>query len=671
AVYEARHRLLDERRVIKTIRPQLREDEDLQQRFLREAQVAAKMRHPHIAALHDFAFTEDGTAYIVMEHIEGRNLRDFQRGGGRLSVPQVASIAEQALGALGYLHARRFVHRDISTDNLMIGWEGDAPRVTLIDLGLAKSLEGSDYRTKTGMVVGKVRYISPEQLNSGNEGVEVDARADLYSFGVVLYELLTGELPIVGADDMSLIAGHLYRAPRPFDETDAASDVPSALRTVVMRSLEKRPDYRYESAELMAAAIQEAMRVEPTRAFDVPDHHEQPTVRMPAPRRPGDPHQATETVAGMAQAQATQPAVVPGQPAVTRPAVPQHLSPQAPPEDVDSGARTVITELQVDAPPSASPTRPSSATAPTTAPAPTSPRRGLVFGAVAVAAIVGLAFFWFGRGERVVAPTDGTEPVAEAPATLDDVFWGDYHAVVIGIDTYTKLPDLDMAVADARAVAEVLERRFGFQVTLIENADRITLVDTLYEVASRLDARDNLLVYYAGHGTVTQMTPWWQAADSAPDDVTQWIATQSDVADHLDRLALRHLLVISDSCFAGALGEVDAPPTPSADERVTVIRDRVRRPSRMVLASGGLSPVLDAGGSGRHSIFATALLDALETLDEPIGATELFQQLDAEVAAAADQLGFEQQPVLATLRSRRDEGGELFFVPAPPNASGE
>ncbi len=141
AVYKVRHRVLGKLRVIKTIRPQLQSDQDLQNRFLREAQVAAGLRHPNIAAVHDCAFTNNGTAYIVMEHIEGQNLRDYQRSGGRLSVEQVVEAGRQALDALGYLHSKSFVHRDISTDNMMISWHDGLPTVTLIDLGLAKSLE--------------------------------------------------------------------------------------------------------------------------------------------------------------------------------------------------------------------------------------------------------------------------------------------------------------------------------------------------------------------------------------------------------------------------------------------------------------------------------------------------------------------------------------------------
>ncbi len=262
SIYRARHRYLDEIRVIKTIRPQLRDDEELQARFLREAQVAAKLRHAHIASIYDFTMTDDGVACIVMEYIDGLNLREVQRSQRRLSVNEIRQVAHQVLGALTYLHDRQLCHRDISTDNLMLSWDAAGKPVTkLIDLGLAKSLEAPQWQTKTGMVVGKVRYIAPEQLSRGAPGVVIDARCDLYSFGVVLYELLTDQLPISGEDEVSLIAGHLHRDPRSFSETDPHGRIPELLRAVVLRALAKKPDDRFTSAAAFSAALDRINRL--------------------------------------------------------------------------------------------------------------------------------------------------------------------------------------------------------------------------------------------------------------------------------------------------------------------------------------------------------------------------------------------------------------------------
>jgi serine/threonine-protein kinase len=190
SLYKVRHRLLDEVRVVKVIRS--RPDavgEEGADRFLAEARAATKLRHPNVAVLHDFAAGEDGQAFIVMEYIDGWNLLEVLNGFGPPPVPLTLEIARQSLKALGYLHRHKIVHRDVSPDNLMLTRDVDGhPLVKLIDLGIAKALEGQGGLTTTGVFLGKPRYGSPERFS----GTGWDERSDLYSFGVVLYELLTG-----------------------------------------------------------------------------------------------------------------------------------------------------------------------------------------------------------------------------------------------------------------------------------------------------------------------------------------------------------------------------------------------------------------------------------------------------------------------------------------------
>jgi len=245
AVYKVRHQLLDQIQVIKVIRPQHEDDEDLRLRFQREAKTAMRMRHRNIAAMHDFSIGESGTAYIVMEHIDGATLLDLLKERRTLPLDLVMEIARQSLDALDYLHRQGYVHRDISPDNLMLTRDSDgATLVKLIDLGVAKQVGGGRDLTTTGMFVGKARYSSPEQLS----GKEPDQRSDVYSFGVMLYQLLTGSVPVEGTDFSSLVAGHLFRPPIPFAESDPEGRVPEGLRQVVLRTLEKDPEKRIASA---------------------------------------------------------------------------------------------------------------------------------------------------------------------------------------------------------------------------------------------------------------------------------------------------------------------------------------------------------------------------------------------------------------------------------------
>jgi tRNA A-37 threonylcarbamoyl transferase component Bud32 len=253
AVYKVRHRYLDEIQVIKLVRDRFQADEELRARFLREAKTAKKLRHPNIAEVIDYSVTSSGTAFIVMEFIEGVNLREVMTdAGGVLDSRFVAEIGRQTLSALGYLHRRGFVHRDISPENLMLSSIEGMSVIKLIDLGIAKSLAGTSNLTLDGRFVGKVQYASPEQFGAS----EIDQRSDLYSLGVVLYELLTGIAPIGGSDFRAIIAGHLTRPPRAFGETDPKGRVPAALREVILTALQKEPADRYATADAFATALQ-------------------------------------------------------------------------------------------------------------------------------------------------------------------------------------------------------------------------------------------------------------------------------------------------------------------------------------------------------------------------------------------------------------------------------
>ena len=275
SIYRVRHRLLDEVRVVKVMKPNVVADADLRRRFTEEARTATRLKHPNICTIHDFALDPDGMAYLVMEYIQGVSLADLLKTRGVPSLALTIEVAHQALLALGYLHRKGIVHRDVSPDNIMLTNDEDgAPLVKLIDLGIAKVADAPIDATATGVFLGKLKYASPEQYGSLPRGSKLDGRSDIYGFGVVLYELLTGVLPFEGDTVVELLRAHVFAPPRPFSQSDPQGRVPTELRGLVLKALQKNRDDRFATAEAFDREILALRRqyvkpeeVEETRVF--------------------------------------------------------------------------------------------------------------------------------------------------------------------------------------------------------------------------------------------------------------------------------------------------------------------------------------------------------------------------------------------------------------------
>ncbi len=249
-IYKVRHRLLDEVRVVKVMKPSITADEELKRRFAEEAKMATRLKHPNIGTIHDFALDDDGTGYLVMEYIDGVNLAELLHSKGPPGLPLVLEITHQSLLALGYLHRRNVIHRDVAPDNLMLTHDEEgSPRIKLIDLGIAKALDRPVELTSTGVFLGKLKYASPEQYGALKAGEKLDGRSDLYCLGVVIYELLTQTRPFLGETPAELLRAHLFNPPMPFEQTDPEGKVPPELRKAVLKALEKRREDRYATAE--------------------------------------------------------------------------------------------------------------------------------------------------------------------------------------------------------------------------------------------------------------------------------------------------------------------------------------------------------------------------------------------------------------------------------------
>ena len=247
-VYLAEDQELGRRVAIKILNGRHANDDQFIERFRREAKNAAALNHPNIVSIYDRGNAED-TYYIAMEFLDGRTLKELIVGRGAAPINVAIEYARQILSALRFAHRHGIVHRDIKPHNVLVDGEG---RVKVTDFGIARA--GTSQMTETGSIVGTAQYLSPEQARGG----EVDPRSDLYSLGIVLYELLTGKTPFDGDTPVEIAMKHLSNAPQP--PSKLRPDIPRELDMVVLRALAKNPDDRYQSADEMEADLERVAR---------------------------------------------------------------------------------------------------------------------------------------------------------------------------------------------------------------------------------------------------------------------------------------------------------------------------------------------------------------------------------------------------------------------------
>jgi eukaryotic-like serine/threonine-protein kinase len=247
-VYLAEDQELGRRVALKMLNDRHASDEQFVERFRREAQSAAGLNHPNIVSIFDRGHAE-GTYYIAMEYLDGRTLKELLVRNGPTPVPIAVDYARQILSALAFAHRNGIVHRDIKPHNIVVGSDG---RLKVTDFGIARS--GASQMTEAGSIVGTAQYLSPEQAR----GAPVDPRSDLYSLGIVLYEMLTGHVPFSGDTAVEIAMKHLSSVPKP--PSELRESIPHDLDAVVMRALAKEPDQRYGSAEEMDADLARVAR---------------------------------------------------------------------------------------------------------------------------------------------------------------------------------------------------------------------------------------------------------------------------------------------------------------------------------------------------------------------------------------------------------------------------
>ncbi|MCG8555792.1 MAG: protein kinase [Proteobacteria bacterium] len=251
-VYKAVHTALNKPLAIKVLRAEVSKNAHVLARFRQEAQSASAIGNQHIVDISDFGALPDGSTYIVMEYLPGRSLADAM-SEGRLATQRIVRIARQLCHALGAAHEAGIVHRDLKPDNIqLIRRGGHDDFVKVLDFGIAKVGGGSSKLTQAGQVFGTPHYMSPEQC----AGTSVDQRTDIYALGVILYELSSGRVPFDADSLMGILTKHIYENPIAPRKLQPPAGVPPGLEAVIMKSLSKKPEHRYQSMAEVAAELE-------------------------------------------------------------------------------------------------------------------------------------------------------------------------------------------------------------------------------------------------------------------------------------------------------------------------------------------------------------------------------------------------------------------------------
>jgi serine/threonine protein kinase len=259
-VYRARHLTFNEVCAIKIVSDAIAGDANFLQRFQTEAVVTRKLRHPNAVRVDDFDYTDDGRPFIVMELVEGKSIGEILQEQGPFRVPRAVRIATQVARALGVAHKLGVVHRDIKPGNILLTTDEQGQEIAkVLDFGIAKlrevAGEAQSGMTMTGMVVGTPLYMSPEQFMGKKAAGEIDGRTDIYSLGVVLYQMVTAQLPFEGDTPYSLMLQHIQGTVRPPHELVPELHIPESLSRVILKAIDKSRDLRFQTAEELIAAL--------------------------------------------------------------------------------------------------------------------------------------------------------------------------------------------------------------------------------------------------------------------------------------------------------------------------------------------------------------------------------------------------------------------------------
>lgn len=258
SVYVGKHVLMDKTVAIKVLRTSLAADNDVVARFSREAKAASRISHPHAVSVTDFGEDENGVVFLVMEYLHGKTLKEVIRADGQLEIDRALEIVRQVAGALDVAHQQGVLHRDLKSDNIMLSRTNGDEWAKVLDFGIAKIQQPAGSRdvdiTAPNLVIGTPQYMSPEQCSQSGP---LDARSDIYSLGIIVYEMLAGRVPFTGESPTVIMMKQVQDPPPSILE--ARPDLPVSVERVITKALAKQPADRHQTAGEFSEALLEAM----------------------------------------------------------------------------------------------------------------------------------------------------------------------------------------------------------------------------------------------------------------------------------------------------------------------------------------------------------------------------------------------------------------------------